>query len=166
MRRKIAWWSSGCRCFAATSSAIGTSSVDAVIHEEETSMLHRRFVAAAAFCLAASGALADDWPGGTVRIVNPFPAGGAADTVSRALAQRLQDQMRSNFIVENRTGAGGNVGSEVVAKAPPDGTMFLFGSDHLTISKALYPRLTYDTFKELVPIVLVSTGPHVLLAHP
>jgi tripartite-type tricarboxylate transporter receptor subunit TctC len=129
-------------------------------------MLHRRFVAAAAFCLAASGALADDWPGGTVRIVNPFPAGGAADTVSRALAQRLQDQMRSNFIVENRTGAGGNVGSEVVAKAPPDGTMFLFGSDHLTISKALYPRLTYDTFKELVPIVLVSTGPHVLLAHP
>lgn len=129
-------------------------------------MLQRRFLTALAFSLVASGALAQEWPTGTTRIVTPFAAGGAADTVSRALAQRLQEQLKNTVIVENRTGAGGNLGSEAVAKAAPDGTTFLFGSDHLTISKALYPRLTYDTFKDLVPVVLVSTGPHVLLAHP
>jgi tripartite-type tricarboxylate transporter receptor subunit TctC len=126
-----------------------------------------RLLTATALCLALSSvASAQEWPNRTVRIINPFPAGGAADVVSRALAQRLQEQLNQTFIVENRTGAGGNIGSDVVAKAPADGYTLLFGSDHLTISKALYPRLSYDTFTDLAPIVLVSTGPHVLLAHP
>lgn len=110
--------------------------------------------------------MAQSYPGKPVRIIVPFPAGGGGDFVARALAARLSDQLAQPFIVENRAGAGGNIGSEVAARSAPNGETLLFGSDHLTIGKALYPKLGYDPMNDFVPMVMVSTGPHVLVAHP
>ncbi len=110
--------------------------------------------------------MAAPWPSKPVRIVNPFPADGAADIVARALAQRLTEQLGQSFIVENRTGAGGNLGTEVVARSAADGYTLLLGTDHLTISRALYPKLGYDLFRDLAPVSLTNYGPHVLVAHP
>jgi tripartite-type tricarboxylate transporter receptor subunit TctC len=121
---------------------------------------------AAGLLLVPAAASAQAWPAKPVRVVNPFPAGGGLDIVTRALAATLGDQLGQQFVVENRTGAGGNIGSEVVAKSAPDGYTLLMGSDHLTISKPLYPNLSYDPMRDLVPVSLLNMGPHVLVAHP
>jgi tripartite-type tricarboxylate transporter receptor subunit TctC len=116
--------------------------------------------------LAAGAASAQSWPTKPVRVINPFAAGGGLDIVTRALAIRLGEQLGQQFVVENRTGAGGNIGSEVVARSAPDGYMLLMGSDHLTISKPLYPSLAYDPMRDLQPVSLMNSGPHVMIAHP
>ena len=116
--------------------------------------------------MCSSVALAQGYPSKPVRIVVPFAAGGGGDMVIRALAARLSDQLKQPFIVENRVGAGGNIGSELVARSAPDGYTLLQGGDALTISKALYANLGYDPLKDLAPVVGISTGAHVLVAHP
>lgn len=120
-------------------------------------------VPSAAHGQAASGA---DWPTRTVRIISPFPPGGAADLLSRVLAEELAAPLRQSVVVENRTGAGGSVGTEAAVRSAPDGyTLLMASTGTHAINPALY-RLTYDPSRDTAPVALVATVPSVLVVHP
>ncbi len=123
---------------------------------------------AAALTLAASGlAVAQAWPAKTVKIVVPFAAGGATDVVARLLAQKLTEVWGQSVVVENRTGAGGNIGADVVAKAAPDGyTLLLTSGAIVTASQHLYKSMPFDPAKDLVAITNVATGPQLIVVGP
>jgi tripartite-type tricarboxylate transporter receptor subunit TctC len=133
-------------------------------------MMIRRFAVA---LLAVAGALAataasaqTSYPTQTVKIVVAFPPGGATDVIGRLVAQGLSDKLGKSFVVDNRAGASGIVGSESVARSAPDGNTLLFvPSSHATL-KALYPSLSYDPVKDFAPIALVATTPYLLVVHP
>src|SRR3954471_557022 len=129
-----------------------------------------RCLAFAVLTLAALAvpAGAQTYPQRVVRIVNPFPPGGSVDTMARILAQKLSDTLGQQFIVENRAGAGGNTGSEGVAKSEPDGYTLLFTAPGpLVINQTLYSKgLPYDPAKDFAPIALFATAPIVLMVHP
>lgn len=115
--------------------------------------------------LAPLGALAQAYPTKPVRLVVPFAPGGGADVVGRLLAQRLSDNMKAQFVVVNRSGAGGMIGSEIVAKAPPDGyTLLLAPSSHV-VNPAVYTKLPYDTEKAFEPISLIASATVLLAAN-
>ncbi len=125
---------------------------------------------AAAGVLAAAavapGALAQDWPARPVKIVAPFPPGGSADTLGRLVADKLTTRLNQNFIVENRPGAGGVIGSELVAKAPPDGyTLVVSGIASHVIAPAMTP-VPFDPLKSFTHIALFGGPPTVLIVHP
>ncbi len=130
---------------------------------------HRRLVlgavALAAFVFAALPAAAQShWPNKPVRIVVPFAAGGTTDILARAIAPELSKAFGQQFIVDNRAGAGGNVGAEIVAKAPGDGYTLLMGTVGTHgINRALYEKLPYDPIKDFVPITLVAGVPNVMV---
>jgi tripartite-type tricarboxylate transporter receptor subunit TctC len=133
-------------------------------------MLHvlRRFAVVALSIVAfiATGA-AQSYPERVVRIVNPYPAGGSVDVTARILAQKLSDNLGQQFIVENRSGGGGNTGSDSVAKADPDGYTLLFTAPGpLTVNQTLYSKLSFDPAKDFAPIALFATAPIVLIVHP
>lgn len=107
------------------------------------------------------------WPNRPVRIVVPFPAGGTTDIIARAVAPELSRAFGQNFVVENKGGAGGNVGSAEVAKAPGDGYTLLMGTVGTHgINRALYDKLPYDPFKDFVPVTLVAGVPNVMVMNP
>lgn len=118
----------------------------------------------AAGSLASSMAFAQaGYPSKPIRLVVPFPAGGGTDLTARAVAQKLTDSLKWTIVVDNRPGAGGNLGVDAVAKAAPDGyTLVLGQTSNLAINATLYPKLPYDPLKDLVPVVLVSSSPIVL----
>jgi tripartite-type tricarboxylate transporter receptor subunit TctC len=120
----------------------------------------------AAWLLAAT-AMAQDYPNATLKIVVPFAAGGGVDVVARIITPGLTEELGQSVIIENRGGAGGMLGAAAVAQAPPDGYTLLFGtgSTHGTNS-SLYSRLAYDPVKDIVPIVLVSSSPLLLVVPP
>jgi tripartite-type tricarboxylate transporter receptor subunit TctC len=120
---------------------------------------------AAAF--AASPASAQDWPAKQVTMIVPFSAGGTTDLFGRLLAQHMQKNYDKPFIVENKPGAGGNIGAGMVAKAAPDGYTFLVGtvSTH-AINPFLYSKLPYDTVKDFQPVSLIARLPNLLVVHP
>jgi tripartite-type tricarboxylate transporter receptor subunit TctC len=125
-------------------------------------------LAAAAALSCAPGALAQGaYPSKPIRLVVPFPAGGTTDILARAAAQRLTEAFGQQVIVDNRPGAGGNIGSELVAKAPNDGYTLLMGTvgTH-AINASLYAKMPYDHVKDFVPVVLVAGVPNVLVVHP
>jgi tripartite-type tricarboxylate transporter receptor subunit TctC len=124
--------------------------------------------ACAAFGLAQTGALAQaDWPNKPVKIIVPFPAGGSTDIVARQLAQHLGTTFGQQFIVDNRAGAGGNIGTDAVAKAAPDGyTIALSTSGPLANNKSLYKSMPFDAQKDLTPIALVGEIPLVFVTNP
>jgi tripartite-type tricarboxylate transporter receptor subunit TctC len=102
-----------------------------------------------------------------VRIVNPYPPGGSVDVMARILAQKLTDNLGQQFIVENRSGGGGNTGAESVAKGAPDGYTLLFTAPGpLTINQTLYSKLPFDPAKDFAPIALFAVAPIVLMVHP
>lgn len=101
----------------------------------------------------------DNWPAKPVRLVVPFAAGGSTDVVGRMLGQRLQALWGQPVVIENRAGAGGNVGADVVAKAAGDGYTLLMASGSVTINPALYKKMPFDTKKDLLPITNVAQGP-------
>jgi tripartite-type tricarboxylate transporter receptor subunit TctC len=107
------------------------------------------------------------WPTKPVRIVVPFPAGGTTDILARALAPELQKAFGQPFVIENKAGAGGNLGAAEVAKAPPDGHTLLMGTvgTH-AINPALYPKMPYDHVKDFVPVTLMAGVPNVLVLNP
>ncbi len=116
--------------------------------------------------LAASGRAAE-WPTRVVKVVVPFAAGGATDVLTRLLCQRLSTQLNASFIIENRGGAGGNVGGAAVASAPNDGYTFLMGAPGiLAYNKALYREMRYDPDRELEPVALYARIPNVLVVNP
>jgi tripartite-type tricarboxylate transporter receptor subunit TctC len=116
----------------------------------------------------AQGALAQaDWPNKPVRIVVPFAPGGTTDLTARVVAEQLGQSFKQNFIVENKAGAGGNLGAAEVAKAAPDGYSFLMGTPGTqSINQFLYPKMPYDTAKDLVPVSFVVRVPNVLMVNP
>ena len=117
----------------------------------------------------ASAALAvhAQYPNKPIKMVVPFPAGGTTDILARAVAADLQKVFGQPVFVENKAGAGGNIGSDSVAKSPPDGYTLLMGTvgTH-AINVALYPKMPYDAVKDFVPISLVAGVPNVLVAAP
>jgi tripartite-type tricarboxylate transporter receptor subunit TctC len=123
-------------------------------------------VASCAFPLGGA-AIAESYPSHPVKIVVPFPAGGSNDIVARILAQKLTERDGQTFLVENRGGAGGNIGSDAVAGSDPDGyTLLLTAPPPLTINVALYKDLKYDPSKAFAPISLVASVPIALAVHP
>jgi tripartite-type tricarboxylate transporter receptor subunit TctC len=117
--------------------------------------------------LAGPHALAQSWPAKTVRIVVPFAPGGTADTLGRLVAQKLTESLKENFIVENRAGAGGIIGSEFVAKAAPDGyTLVVSGVATHCIAPALSKNMPFDPLRDFTHIALFGGPPGVLVIHP
>jgi tripartite-type tricarboxylate transporter receptor subunit TctC len=115
----------------------------------------------------AAPAAAQDWPAKQVNFIVPFAAGGTTDLFGRLLAQHMQKNYDKPFIVENKPGAGGNIGAGIVAKASPDGYTFLVGtvSTH-AINPFLYSKLPYDTVKDFQPVSLIARLPNLLVVHP
>jgi tripartite-type tricarboxylate transporter receptor subunit TctC len=124
-----------------------------------------RWWIALAFAVSAAAG-AQSWPTKPVRLIVPFPAGGGTDTFARPLAAHLSLQTGQQFIIDNRGGAGGTIGAELAAKAPPDGYTFLVGAVHHTIAVSMYAKLGYDLEKDLTPVTLVAVVPNVLVLHP
>ena len=106
------------------------------------------------------------WPEKPVRIIVPFPAGGPTDVQARILAQRLGDKFGQSFVVENRSGAGGNIGTRAAAQAAPDGYTLLVMTPAQVINMRFYAKPGYDLKKDFTPIGLISTAPALLLANP
>ena len=124
-------------------------------------------VLAAVSMLAATAALAQAWPARPIRVIVPFPPGGGLDFFARVLAPRLQDNLGQQIVVENRSGAGGMVGADAVAKAAPDGyTLLLASSAELTISQHLYPKMAYDAIKDFAPVSYASHAALLFSVHP
>lgn len=116
---------------------------------------------------ATSVARADTWPQGKViKLVNPYAPGGSTERVVRMVAQRLTDTLKQSVIVENRPGAGSNIGNQAVAQAAPDGYTLLNGTSSLAINVSLYSKLAYDPVRDLTPVVLLTQSPNVLSVHP
>ena len=117
-------------------------------------------------CMAAV-AFAQPYPNHAIRLVVPFPAGGTTDILARAAAQKLTEALGQSVVVDNRPGAGGNIGAELVAKAAPDGYTLLMGTvgTH-AINPSLYAKMPYDHIKDFVPIILVAGVPNVLVVNP
>jgi len=114
-----------------------------------------------------SAALAQSWPAKPVRIIAPFAPGGSADTLGRIVAQKLTESLKESFVVENRPGAGGVIGSEVVAKAPPDGyTLVVSGVASHAVAPALPRGTPYDPLKDFTHIALFGGPPAVLVVNP
>ena len=118
--------------------------------------------------LAVSPAVwAQGYPGKPVRVIVTFPPGGTPDIYGRVMSVELAKLWSQSVVVENRTGAGGTIGTDFVAKAAPDGYTLLFAADaSITIAPHLYSKLPYDPVRDLAPIVNVTTGPFVLMANP
>jgi tripartite-type tricarboxylate transporter receptor subunit TctC len=130
-----------------------------------------RFVAAlSAFAMmlaALGGAVAVDYPARNVTLVVPYPPGGGVDAMARVVAAKLSDALHQQFIVDNRPGAGGTIGTRVVAQAAPDGYTLLLGhTGTISIDPSLYTHAGYDPRKDFAPIGLVASMPVALLAHP
>ena len=107
-------------------------------------------------------ALAQDWPSKPVRFIVPFPPGGSVDPLARILSAKLGDALKQQFIVENRPGAGGSIGTAMAAKAPADGYTFAVVFDSHGVNQALIPALPFDTAKDFAPVMLVGTAPYAI----
>lgn len=116
-------------------------------------------LAAALFAFAGPGLAQEAWPGKPVRMIVPFAPGGSTDVIARMLGQKLAALWGQPVVIENRAGAGGNVGADVVAKSPGDGYTLLMASGSVTINPALYKKMPFDTKKDLLPITNVAQGP-------
>ena len=125
------------------------------------------FVALGVLTLAAAGpASAQSYPTGPIRVVVPFPPGGGVDGMGRILTQKLAESLGRPLPVDNRSGANGNIGTELVAKSSHDGYTLLFTGAGLVTNPSLYSKVPYDPVKDFDPVSLVSIAPNVLVAHP
>jgi tripartite-type tricarboxylate transporter receptor subunit TctC len=132
-------------------------------------MRRRQFTAALAVLPFTGRAFAqgDDWPQRTVRIVCPFTPGGSQDNIARRLGVKLQDYLGQSFVIDNRTGAGGSIAADNVAKSPPDGySMLLGGIASHAVSPNLYAKLPYNPFTDLETVAWIGTQPNMLCCHP
>jgi tripartite-type tricarboxylate transporter receptor subunit TctC len=126
-------------------------------------MLPRPLVLAAALLAAALPSLAQNWPNKTVRIVVPFPAGGPTDVLTRVLAEKLSTQMGQPVVVENKPGAGGSLGADVVAKSAPDGYTLVMATTSTHSIGPYMGKLAYDPVKDFTPIVWVGNATNILV---
>ena len=132
--------------------------------------LVRLAVAGLAICAALAPATASaqstNWPAKPVKLVVPFPPGGSVDPLARLLAVRLTESMGQQFIVENKPGASGSIGTAFVAKSAPDGYNFVVVFDTHAVNPTLLPGMQFDTLKDLAPVMLVGTAPMAVATHP
>src|SRR5262245_43407794 len=131
----------------------------------------RRFstliLAVCALSVLASTALAQPYPTGPIRLIVTFAAGGSSDVLARSVAKAMSEGLKQQVVVENRPGAGGNIGAMAVARAEADGYTALFGTNGtLAIGPALYKNLQYDPVKDLAPVGMLHQLPNVLVIHP
>lgn len=116
----------------------------------------------------SAGARADaPWPTRPIRWVNPYAAGGASDAIVRVVAQKLSERFGQPVVVDNKTGAGGNIGTDFVAKSAPDGYTWIVGNTGpMAVNSSLYGKLPFDPQKDFTPISLVMSYPNLIIAHP
>jgi len=133
-------------------------------------MVNGEWTRAVSFLLGlvvAAPALAQQYPTRPVRFVVPFAPGGSTDTLARTIGVKLADSLGQQVVVDNRSGANGNIGMEIVAKSPPDGHTIVLGYiANLAIAPSLYTRLPFDAVKDFAPITQIATSPNVLTVHP
>jgi tripartite-type tricarboxylate transporter receptor subunit TctC len=120
----------------------------------------------AAFASLPASAQSVSWPTKPVKFVVPFPPGGSVDPIARLLAVRLTESMGQQFIVENKPGASGSIGTAFVAKSAPDGYNFVFVFDTHAVNPTLIPGMPFDTLKDLAPVMLIGTAPMAIATHP
>jgi tripartite-type tricarboxylate transporter receptor subunit TctC len=126
-----------------------------------------RLAAAMVGVVLSAGAAAQQYPSKPIRLMVPFPPGGSTDIVARIVAQKLGSQLGQQLVIENRGGAGGTLGTSVVAKAPPDGYTLVVGttSTHV-VAPSVYQKLEYDPVKDFAPISLMAVTPYLLVVNP
>jgi len=132
-------------------------------------MMKRIFVAlllAGAAALAPALAQQADWPTKPVRFIVPFPPGGSVDPLARLIGARLNAALGQQFIVDNRTGGSGSIGTAIAAKAPPDGYTYVFVFDTHAVNPTLIPNMPFDTLKDLAPVMLIGTAPMAIVTNP
>jgi tripartite-type tricarboxylate transporter receptor subunit TctC len=134
----------------------------------KTTLIPRRAVLAAGALVLAGGSAfaADAWPSKTITMIVPFPPGGPTDLVARVLAQKVGEQLGQAIIVDNRGGANGNIGNQLVARAAADGYTILYNTSSITLSPWLYKSLSYNVEKDLAPVALTANVPLALVVHP
>jgi tripartite-type tricarboxylate transporter receptor subunit TctC len=123
-------------------------------------------VLAAVLCACAAAAHAQPYPAKPVRIIVPFAPGGGTDVIARHLAAGMTESFMRSVIVDNRAGANGIVGTEVVARAPADGYTLLFVSSPHSVNPSMYAKLPYDTLRDFAPVAMVASSPYILVTHP
>jgi tripartite-type tricarboxylate transporter receptor subunit TctC len=125
-----------------------------------------RTAALLAVCAISVSVLAQSYPSKPIRLIVPFPPGGGNDIVARTINIKLPSLLGQNLIIDNRAGAGGNLGAELAAKAPPDGYTLLIANNSLTINLSLYAKLPYEPFRDFAPIAMGATSPNMIVVHP
>ena len=123
-------------------------------------------VAALLFACTTGALRAQDYPTKPIRWIVPYPPGGTSDFVARLIAQKLTETWKHAVLIDNRGGANGNIGTELVAKAPPDGYTLLLVANAFTINQSVYANLTFDAERDFAPITAVLAQPNVLAVHP
>ncbi len=125
------------------------------------------FALGVALAVASPAAFAQTYPTKPVRLMVPFPPGGSTDIVARIVAQQVSERLGQPMVIENRGGAGGTIGTALVAKAPADGYTLVLGttSTHV-VAPAVYPKLDYDPIKDFAPVSLLAVTPYLLVVHP
>ena len=124
-------------------------------------------LAASLLCVLATAALAQGYPNKPIRMIVPFPPAGSTDLSARAVAGKLQERLGQPIVIENRPGAGGNIGADVAAKSPSDGyTLFVGTVGTNAINAGLYSKLPYDHLRDFAPVILLSKTPNVLVVNP
>ncbi|WP_020655733.1 Bug family tripartite tricarboxylate transporter substrate binding protein [Massilia niastensis] len=127
----------------------------------------KSLVVAIAASVVSLSALAQNWPDGTVTVVVPWPPGGPSDIAARPVAKGLTEGLGKTFVIDNRAGGGGNIGSAAVARANPDGkTILITSSAPIVINPSLYKKMAFDPAKDLAPVTNLLRVPLVLVAHP
>ena len=126
----------------------------------------QRTCAVIALCAAAASAHAQSYPNKAVRLVVPFLAGGSTDIVGRTVAQKLSEMWGQSVFVDNRPGGGTTIGTEIVARAAPDGYTLLVTPAPFTINASLLPKIPYDALNDFTPITLINTTPLVMVVNP
>ena len=123
-------------------------------------------VCAAAVLMPAIDAFAQAFPAKPIRVIVPFAPGGGTDVIARHLAAGLSEAFKRQVLVENRAGANGIIGTEIVARAPADGYTLLFVSSPHSVNPSMYAKLPYDTLRDFAPISMVASSPYLLVVHP
>jgi tripartite-type tricarboxylate transporter receptor subunit TctC len=124
-------------------------------------------LAAAVSAIPAVSALAQAFPNKPMRLILPYPPGGGSDTIARPFARKMAENTGQQVVVDNRGGAGGNIGMETAARSAPDGYTFVMGlTAQLAVNPGLYPKLPYDPIRDFEPVTLLANGAYLLVAHP
>src|SRR5687768_14889992 len=137
-----------------------------VVSHEEVVMTLWRIALAAAALLVPAAAFAQAYPNKPVRVIIVFPPGGSNDIVGRIVFQKMSEQVGQQFVIDNRGGAGGTIGSEVVAKSPPDGYTLMVQSATHVANAHLYKKLPYDVLKDFIGVSTLARQVAMLVVHP